>query len=111
MATRSRIAVELQDGTVKSVYCHNDGYIDGVGRDLKRKGFSSTDECEEFINAGDRSTVELSYKEWRNEDCPPQVHKNRDEFFAGDIEQYGYLFTKDGYWVVKSSGDIQTVDL
>jgi len=111
MATRSRIAVELQDGTVKSVYCHNDGYISGVGRDLKNKGFESTDECEEFIDEGDRSTVDRSYKEWRNENCPHQVHKNRNEFFAGDIEEYGYLFTKEGNWVVKAYGDYHIVDL
>ena len=30
MATRSRIAIELSDGTVKSVYCHWDGYPDGT---------------------------------------------------------------------------------
>lgn len=31
MATRSRIAVELPDGTVRSVYCHWDGYPGGRG--------------------------------------------------------------------------------
>ncbi len=111
MATRSRIAVELQNGSVKSVYCHNDGYVSGVGRDLKRKGFTSTQECEEFIDAGDRSTVDLSYKEWRNEDCPPELHKSREDFFNGDIEEYGYLFTKEGKWVVKEYGDRQILDL
>jgi hypothetical protein len=28
MATRSRIAIENQDGTVTSIYCHFDGYIE-----------------------------------------------------------------------------------
>jgi len=36
MATRSRIAIENQDGTVTSIYCHFDGYLSGVGKLLKR---------------------------------------------------------------------------
>jgi len=34
MATRSNIAIENQDGTVSAIYCHFDGYIDGVGEIL-----------------------------------------------------------------------------
>jgi hypothetical protein len=102
MATRSRIAVELSDGTVKSVYCHNDGYLEGVGQDLLNLEFSSTEEVEEFIDEGDRSTVELSYKEWRDEDCPPDSHTSVRDFFDGDIEEYGYLFTQEGEWLVWS---------
>jgi hypothetical protein len=36
MSTRSRIAVEVEDGKVLSVYCHSDGYLDGVGKALMR---------------------------------------------------------------------------
>lgn len=32
MATRSRIGIENQDGTVTSVYCHWDGYPENNGR-------------------------------------------------------------------------------
>lgn len=103
MATRSRIGVELSDGTVKSVYCHNDGYVNGVGMDLLNLGFSSSEEVENFIDEGDRTTVGLSYKEWRNEDCPPETHKSVVEYFDGDIEEYGYLFTQEGEWLVKSA--------
>jgi len=111
VATRSRIAVELGNGTVKSVYCHNDGYVSGVGRALEHMGFTSTEECEEYIDEGDRSTTSLSYKEWRDENCPPQKHKSKEEYFAGDIEEYGYLFTKDCEWVVKVYGDRHIADL
>lgn len=34
MSTRSRIAVLQKDGSVKSVYCHSDGYPSHVGRML-----------------------------------------------------------------------------
>jgi hypothetical protein len=34
MSTRSRIAVRRADGTFESIYCHFDGYPEGVGRTL-----------------------------------------------------------------------------
>jgi hypothetical protein len=108
MATRSRIAVELPDGKVKSVYCQWDGYPNGVGKDLLKRGFNSTREVEEFIDEGDRSTVDLSYNEWRGEDCPPLEHNSAEEFFKSDIEEYGYLYTIKGEWIVK--GQYQPVD-
>lgn len=108
MATRSRIAVELNDGTVKSVYCHWDGYPDGVGQDLLNRNFNSTSEVEDFIDEGSRSTVHESYYEKygesRGEELEePDVHKSVDDYYSGDIEEYGYLFTKDGEWHVKSA--------
>lgn len=104
MATRSRIAIELAEGKVKSVYCHNDGYPDGVGLNLMNKFPNGTDssEVQKFIEEGDRSTVHLSYKEWRDEDCPPKNHGSVPDFFNGDIEEWGYLYTQEGEWLVKS---------
>ena len=103
MATRSRIAVELEKGRVISVYCHNDGYISHVGKRLMEKFPNGTDpnEVEDFINEGDRSTVDLSYKAWRDENCPPQNSESVSSFFNGDIEEYGYLYTAEGEWIVK----------
>jgi hypothetical protein len=34
MSTRSRIAIENHHGTVTSIYCHFDGYLEGVGKKL-----------------------------------------------------------------------------
>jgi hypothetical protein len=101
MATRCFIGVELPEGKVKAVYCHNDGYPEGVGADLLSMGFTEPSEVEEFVNEGDRSTVDLSYKEWRNEDCPPNEYESVSEYFNSDLEQYGYLFTQEGQWLVK----------
>lgn len=105
MATRSRIAVELEEGKAISVYCHNDGYIDGVGEMLMRRFPNGTDpsEVKAYVKEGDRSTVDLSYKEWRGEKCPSKNHKSVSDFFNGDIEEYGYLFTAEGEWLVKKA--------
>lgn len=104
MATRSRIAVELPNGKVKSVYCHNDGYLEGVGRALKNMFPNGTDskKVENYINEGDRSTTSLSYKEWRDENWPPKNHQSVESFFRGDIEEFGYLYTKDKKWIYQS---------
>ena len=105
MATRSRIAVELEEGKVISVYCHNDGYISGVGEQLINSFPNGTDPSviAGFIKEGDRSKVDLSYKEWRDEKCPPKRHESVSKFFGGDIEEYGYLYTAEGEWLVKKA--------
>lgn len=103
MATRSRIAVEVNEGNVISVYCHWDGYPEGVGKQLLDIFPDGTDSAlvEEFINEGDRSTVEISYKAWRGEECPPVSHEGVAHFFNGDIQNWGYLYTREGQWLVK----------
>jgi len=99
MSTRSRIGVELSNGKVKSVYCHNDGYIDGVGNELKRS-ITNTEQAEAFVDEGDRTTVGMSYNEWRDEDVVIQENESVESFFKGDTEEYGYLFTQDEEWIV-----------
>ena len=118
MATRSRIAVELNDGTVKSVYCHWDGYPAGVGNDLLNRDFRSADEVEEFLNEGSRSSVDEAYydkygKSRGEERETPTVHKDVDTYltkvFEDDAwEEYAYLYNKDGDWTVTHySGSIK----
>ena len=103
MATRSRIAVEIENGKVLSVYCHSDGYIDGVGKALMNAfpGGTDSENIRAYIEEGDRTSVDMSYKEWRDEDCPPQEKQSVKGFFNGDIEEYGYLYTAEGQWLVK----------
>lgn len=106
MATRSRIGVELEKGKVISVYCHHDGYVSGVGKQLMNSFPNGTDPSviAGFIKEGDRSTLALSYKEWRGEKCPPKSRASVPLFFDGDIEEYGYLYTAEGEWLVKRAG-------
>lgn len=101
MATRSIIGVELPNGTVKAVYCHWDGYPEGVGADLLSRGFSTTEEVEEFIDEGDRSTVDKSYAEMRGEDLPPVTYSSVEKYFASGVGEWRYLFTRGGEWIVK----------
>lgn len=101
MATHSRIAVELPEGNVISVYCHHDGYPDGVGQDLLKEFPNGTNPgtVEDFIYEGDRSSIEEPYGQNDSHvEC-----SSVDAFFAGDIEEYGYLYTQEGKWIFKSA--------
>lgn len=56
MATRSRIAVLQKDGSVKSIYCHNDGYTDHVGAMLFSH-HNTEEKANELMSLGDISCL------------------------------------------------------
>jgi len=105
MSTRSRIALEEEEGQVISIYCHSDGWPEGVGRALLGAFPEGTNPAviREYIMEGDRSAVNLSYKELQGYGRQPLLHQSLEDFFTGDIEEYGYLYTRGGQWLVKSA--------
>jgi hypothetical protein len=56
MATRSTIAVQYPDNTIKQIYCHWDGYIEHNGRILKQY-YSTPELAQELISHGDLSVL------------------------------------------------------
>ena len=111
MSTRSRIGLELTDGSVISIYCHFDGYPEFNGVKLVEH-FNSYEKAAELIDLGDISclwtnagwnnetlpeTGPLPYSA-RGEDCPPRLDANKYDYLA-DGEEYAYLFTLDGEWI------------
>jgi len=119
MSTRSRIAIENQNGSVTSVYCHFDGYISGVGKTLE-KHYTDRSVVEELIELGDISTLgestedTVAYCRNRGEDlCLTSYLCVEDLFdlgFEGGIE-YVYCFTKNNIWLVNEYGSNQVNDL
>ena len=90
MATRSTIALEFADGTVEQIYCHWDGYLDGVGAELQA-GYTDPFALRDLIDAGDTSTIGAPFGE-RGEDCPSRKYKNADEYFdCCQQEEYDYI--------------------
>lgn len=59
MSTRSRIAIEIGD-KVKSIYCHSDGYPEGVGAILK-KHYTDPEKIEKLMELGDLSRLGTFY--------------------------------------------------
>ena len=119
MATRSRIAIENQDGTVRSIYCHFDGYPSNNGRILFEH-YKTQEKVESLISLGALSSlrpevkipvgvhhnfenqdrnITVAYHRDRGEDLCISEHENAEDFQLSDVEEYGYLFTAAGEWL------------
>ena len=112
MATRSRIGLELPDGSILSVYHHWDGYESWLGRILKTH-YNSKELATELIDGGDMSSCWTDerygsnrkfpygpqYYSQRGEDCPPRLDADLCEYLLPDnSEEYAYVF-RNGQWV------------
>ena len=131
MATRSRIAIESKDGRVKSIYAHWDGYPEHNGKILFEH-YQDKDKLTKLIELGSISSlapevetdqphtfdnpaegVVVAYGRDRGEeDVEFKYHHNAEHFFMGDIQEWGYLLTKEGVWKVKycASDEIQDLE-
>jgi len=119
MATRSRIAIEDQDGTVRSIYCHWDGYPSHHGPILL-ENYTTQEKVESLIALGSISSlapeteipegvkhnfenategIVVAYHRDRGEDLSIQHHGSVNGFVKSDVEEYGYIFTAAGEWL------------
>lgn len=107
MATRSFISKRNQDaGSYDGVYCHWDGYPDGVGATLKEY-YTTSKKVEALIDGGSiselGSTVEETkfYHKWRNDPLTISrelVGKNYLKQYATELGcKHLYVF-EDGVW-------------
>lgn len=125
MSTRSTIALELADGTVKQIYCHSDGYLSYNGRILFEH-YSDPAKVAELIALGDISVMglEIGVKidfnnrlTFTDNNQATQCRAyGRDRGETGidarsfwnfemyrmthDREQYAYILRNDGKWYV-----------
>jgi len=111
MSTRSRIGLELSDGSILSAYHHWDGYPEWLGRILKTH-YNTKEKVAELIDGGDMSSCWTEsrwddsadgeygpeYYSQRGEDCPPRLDANKYDYLA-EGEEYAYLYTLNGEWV------------
>ena len=113
MSTRSNIAVELKDSKkVKTVYCHFDGYIQGVGQTLV-ENYKSYDDAVSLLQFGGISSLGNNLKEtsfysrdWGRKDDNCVEYQNEFAFIydmtGSTWIEYIYLF-KDNKWFVSTS--------
>ena len=121
MATRSRIAIENENGTVSSVYSHWDGYPSNNGRILM-ENYKDRDKVQKLIDLGSLSSlaqeveipegvthsftspskgITVFYGRDRGEDnVEAKEHADRKAFLRSDVEEYGYLLTIEGEWLM-----------
>lgn len=108
MSTRSEIAVMHPNGTISSIYCHSDGYLEHNGH-LLNNFYRSYELASSIIEQNDCSvlgeTIEESrfYNSWRNENTQSKQFDDEKSFmdvFSDDIfAEYIYLFKNDKWYV------------
>ena len=119
MSTRSRIAIEKQDGTVESIYCHFDGYLSHNG-EILQEHYSTKEKMEKLIELGDISQLKdtpettVAYHRDRGEDLNlntyPDVPTLFDEGFNSGVE-YVYCLTKENRLLVSYGGPVADLQL
>lgn len=127
MGTRSRIGIEDgETGKVRSIYCHWDGYPDGVGQTLLDH-YKDRGKVEELIALGDISVLgeEIGEKHDFNNGTAPyptwtlaygrdrgeKAIEAKEDASADDMyrrvcegwEEYAYLY-RQGIWLVTEVG-------
>ena len=123
MATRSRIGIELKDGSILSAYHHWDGYPQWLGRILNTQ-YNTREQAAELIDGGDMSSCwndtvwgkdrtdgqkyGPEYYSQRGEDCPPRYDQTREEFLS-DGEEFSYIFTSAG-WICYDMNEFNDKD-
>lgn len=106
MATRSTIAMEFADGTVKQIYVHWDGYLAGNGNTLLQH-YKTPADVAELLSMGFASslseTLETSvfYIRDRGETgLSASRYDSFDDYLTyGEFESYNYIM-RDGVWYV-----------
>jgi hypothetical protein len=125
MATRSRIGVQLKDGSVLSVYSHWDGYPEWNGKKLKEH-FNSYEQVTELIDGGDISSL-WTDKDWDGSDMEfgtlyysgrgqtdvEPVLSNSFESYISDVVDswcdYAYLFANDEWKCYTPKGNEEQI--
>jgi hypothetical protein len=112
MATRSRIGLELADGSILSAYHHWDGYESWLGRILNTH-YNSKELAAELIDGGDMSSAWTNcgwnnetrpesgpmYYSERGDNSPPRLDADLCEYLLPDnSEEFAYVF-RSGEWV------------
>ena len=99
MATRSNIGYKIKDGRNAGkyafVYCHWDGYLEGVGEDLK-SNYNSYEDIVKLVQAGNMSTPGEPYTDRGRDynDTKPKITDNINETFQ---QEYAYIFKDDKF--------------
>ena len=68
MATRSTFAMKTEEGKVRAIYCHWDGYVDYAGKILSNN-YTTSAAVKQLIDLGDLSCVREEIGEQHNFDA------------------------------------------
>jgi hypothetical protein len=94
-------SIPFDDSNYVTIYCHLDGSVGSLGKDLSNNYNTFKDVMEKIICDGDCSYLGMSYRGWRDEAWENNMPKFTDKL--PDIqEDWQYLFTKECKWYARS---------
>lgn len=109
MSTRSHIALKAVNTNFKNryivIYCHHDGYINGVGKELLEK-YDTYEKAYQLIMQGHCSYLGAPYEREDNA-CYEVVYGD----LSNVIEDYLYVFENGEWFVSDKSGKYNHVSL
>jgi hypothetical protein len=104
MGTRSTIGIKSEDGTVKAIYCHWDGYPEGVGAGLVQS-YNTPQQVAELINLGGISSLQETMEEtaktaYGTPSDSARTFKNVSDWLENfnSGEEYFYLYEASEGW-------------
>ena len=109
MATRSTIGIENEDGTIDAIYCHWDGYLEGVGKILK-ESYNSEQKIRELLSYGNVSSLDdnvkstIFYERDRQETDQKSTKIETQNQRKNFNEEYNYVWIK-GEWFYSKRDD------
>ena len=115
MSTRSYIAKEHNDGSITAIYCHFDGYIEGVGQTLY-ENYNTNEKIDELLTLGDLSSLgptpneSKAYHRDYNEKLHIAEYNKLSEFLnmvSNSWAEYVYIW-RYGRWQV--SDDVKNIE-
>lgn len=94
MATRSTIAMEFPNGTVKQVYCHWDGYLEHNGTILFNH-YSDPEKLEKLISLGAISSLGPDIGEKHDFDCPFKYGTPEYDAYQKELHKITTCYCRD----------------
>lgn len=117
MATRSRIGFETASGAVMHVYCHYDGYVEGVGKALVQ-GYNDVTKAYDLVIGGSCSTICNTVQRFTSDSAALEISwaKDRQSYKNenNSWEEYQYLWdSRKACWLWRKAdgGNWKRVDL
>lgn len=129
MATRGKIGMTLEDGSVLGVYSHWDNYPENNGTILI-KDFATKEKVAELLDGGDISSLKtdtdwagkpmetartLYYSERGDQDTEPKKFDTVEEFYTSTRQcdgEFAYLFDQvTNNWTCYNTGGFDFVNL
>jgi hypothetical protein len=110
MSTRSNIAVERDDGTVLSIYCHFDGYPEHHA-DILANCYAGHKDAQMLVALGDMSVLDKNisqcvyYSRDRGEDLHTSQYASFQDFDIQADNDYAYIFRNGNWYGRKRRGE------